>query len=601
MKKSFLILSVLFACGALFAAPSFLGYLYPSGGQQGTMVRVIAGGQGFGGRVTLLSNNPGIKLKSAVRIPYMGYFHPTQRKYLTQVMKNIYAGKMEKFPVPENKEGEVWRKHPWLDDLEMQPLLERSIVAESLFVRVNPLQQAPSIATRVLLDIEIAPDAPVGKYWIRLVSGMNISNEKLFFVDDAEQVLEPLYHPSFVKKPAVKAVTGYPVVFNGQIMPGETDVFPVMLDAGRTYSFAMCASELSPYLGDAVPGHFQGILTLRDAQGREVAAADDEYHHPDPVLRFTAKKSGKYTLHVSDSIKRGRADFVYRIAVTEGHVPYQPYRNIFGYKAMPQAYALKDVPRTIPSASLKKGVDIRGVLRNQQGVSFKVKAVKGQRAIFELFAARLDSPLDGVLVLLDAAGKVIAENDDFAQSLDLDLCRRQTDSLLDVTFPADGVYTLQLYSRTAFSDNDHFFTLQMRAPQPSVIAVSGSSVLALKRNGEGKLHIHIQRKDGFNGEVKITSPQLTAIGKAVIPAGKQSGDVRFYLTNAPKKNQPITLKLNAEYTVDGKKYIVPVIPAEETMQAFAYTHLLAAEKFYCYTIRPAAHLVKKKKAPAKKK
>ena len=101
--------------------------------------------------------------------------------------------------------------------------------------------------------------------------------------------------------------------------------------------------------------------------------------------------------------------------------------------------------------------------------------------------------------------------------------------------------------------------------------------------------------------MKITSPQLTAIGKAVIPAGKQSGDVRFYLTNAPKKNQPITLKLNAEFTVDGKKYIVPVIPAEETMQAFAYTHLLAAEKFYCYTIRPAAHLLKKKKAPAKKK
>ena len=601
MKKSFLTLSVVFACGALCAAPSFLGYVYPSGGQRGTTVRVIAGGQGFGGRVTLLSNNPGIKLKSAARIPYMGYFHQTQRKYLTQFMKNIYAGKMEKLPVPENKEGEIWRKHPWLDDLEMQPLLERSIVAQSLFVRTNPLQQAPSIATRVLLDIEIAPDAPVGKYWIRLVSGMNISNEKLFFVDEAEQVLEPLYYPSFAKKPEVKAVSGSPVVLNGQIMPGETDVFPVMLDAGKKYSFAMCASELSPYLGDAVPGHFQGILTLRDEQGREVASADDEYHHPDPVLRFTAKKTGKYTLHVSDSIKRGRADFVYRIAVTEGYVPYQPYRNVSGYKAMPQAYTLKNVPGRISFASLKKGLDIKDVLHNQNGVSFKIKAAKGDRAIFELFAARMDSPLDGVLVLRDAKGKVIAENDDYAQSLDLDLCRRQTDSLLDVTFPADGVYTLQLFSRTAFTGNDHFFTLQMRAPQPSVIAVAGSSVLAMNRNGEGKIRVYIHRKDGYNGEVKITSPQLTAIGKAVIPADKQSSDVRFYLTNAPKKNQVIKLDLNAEYTMNGMRHVIPVIPAEETMQAFAYTHLLAADSFYCYSIRPAAYLVKKKKAPAKKK
>ncbi len=596
MKKMLLTLSVVLFTGALCAASSFLGYLYPSGGQRGTTVRVIAGGQGFGNRVTLLTDNPGIKLKSAVRIPNMGYFHPTQRKYLTRFMKNLYAGKMKKLPIPENKEGEIWRKHPWLDDLEKQPLLERSIVAQSLFVRVNSLQQAPSIATRVLLDIEIAPDAPVGMSRIRLVSGMNISNEKLFFVDDAEQIQEPFYYPPFAKKPEIPAVTTCPVTLNGQIMPGETDVFPVTLEAGKKYSFSMCASELSPYLGDAVPGHFQGILTLRDARGRVVAAADDEYHHPDPVLRFTAEKTGVYTLHVSDSIKRGRADFVYRIAVTEGHVPYQPYRNVSGYKAMPQVYSMADMPRII-----KNGVDIKGVLRDPKGVSFKIKASKGERAIMELFAARLDSPLDGVLILRDAKGTILAENDDFPQSLDLDLCRRQTDPLLDITFPADGVYTVQLYSRTAFTGNDHFFTLQIRPPQPSVIAVAGSSVLALKRNGEGTMRFYLQRKDGFNGAVTITSPQLTAIGKAVIPAGKQSGDIRFRLTNPPKKNRVIKLEMNAEFTVDGQKYVVPVIPAEETMQAFAYTHLLAADAFYCYTIRPAAHWQKKKKAPAKRK
>ena len=69
---------VLFVAWSLSAAPVFLGYLYPSGGQQGTTVRVIVGGQGFNNKLTLLTNNPGIKLKTAVRVPSMGYFHPPQ-------------------------------------------------------------------------------------------------------------------------------------------------------------------------------------------------------------------------------------------------------------------------------------------------------------------------------------------------------------------------------------------------------------------------------------------------------------------------------------------------------------------------------------------
>ena len=69
------------------------------------------------------------------------------------------------------------------------------------------------------------------------------------------------------------------------ILPGETDAFDLRLAAGRRYSFRTTARELQPYIGDAVPGFFNPILTLRDAQGATVAVADDESRfRPDPVV-----------------------------------------------------------------------------------------------------------------------------------------------------------------------------------------------------------------------------------------------------------------------------------------------------------------------------
>lgn len=586
MKKSFLLLPILMISSTLTAGVSFLGYLYPAGGQRGTTVKVIAGGQRLGGKITLLTDTPGIRLKSVTPIPYMGYFNPPQRKWLTQFMKNLYAGKTDRPPIPENKEEYPWRKHKWLDELEKLPLLERSIVAHSLFVRANPLQAAPSIASRVLLELEIAPDAPVGPAKIRFVSGRNISNEKLFFIDSAPQITEQPYHPSFAKAPPAETAKKFPAVLNGQIMPGETDKFPLILQKGKQYSFSMCAAELSPYLGDCVPGHFQGILILKDKQGKEIAFADDEYHHPDPVLRFKAPYSGAYTLHVSDSIKRGRADFVYRVVIQENTVPFRPYKNQSGYLKRKFVFHSGDLPAVIPEEMWKKGIDIKGEIKKASGYTCFIEAKKGDRLIFETFASRLDSPLDTVLILRDKNGKIIAENDDTPMSFDLDLCRRQTDSLIDVAFPSDGVFPLTLRPRNTPGTKDHFYILQIRKPEPSVIAASGTSILELNKYAVGKMNFYIHRKDGFRGDVTITSPQLKRIGSNVIPAGKNSAVLSFTLANPPQKNQIISLSIFAEYKVNGKKHSVKVIPAEETMQAFAYTHMTAAGKFYCYTRRP---------------
>lgn len=595
--KKFILLSILSFSAELLWGGAYLGYLYPSGGQRGSTVRVIAGGQGIRGKVTLISSNPGVKLKSAVTVPGMGYFPSPQRNWLIKYLRSIYDGKPVKPPYPEKMEEQGWRKNSFLEKLDTLPLLERSIVAHAVYVRPNALQAAPSIAGRVILDLEIAPDAPTGPCRIRLVSGRNISNEKLFFIDSARQIIEPPYFPPFIKAPATEIVKEFPAVLNGQVMPGETDAYTILLEGGKNYSFTMRAAELSPYLGDSVPGHFQGILTLRDSEGKEVAFADDEYHHPDPVLRFTPEISGTYTLQVSDSIKRGRADFVYRVEVTADNIPYKPYRNVSDYVKREKSFGIGATPS--PVQVFSNDIDIYGIIDQYANKNtFRIHARKGERRIVEVFAARLDSPLDSVLTIIkfDKNGKnILAENDDIPLGLDLDLNRRQTDSRLDITFPEDGEYLVNVSSRTRLNNSrDGFFILQIRPPGPSLTAVSGTSVLDFNKSGIGKMRFYIQRKDGFAGEVTITSPQLAAIGKAVIPANETSAEISFKLAGPPKKNQIIKLDFKAEYMVDGKKKSVPVIPADETMQAFAYTHLLAAENFYCFA--PG----QPKKAPAKR-
>ncbi len=65
---------------------------------------------------------------------------------------------------------------------------------------------------------------------------------------------------------------------------------------------------------------------------------------------------------------------------------------------------------------------------------FRFAAKKGQRIVVECFAQRLDSQLDGVLVLADSSGKQLASNGDYAGK----------DPLVEFIAPRDGDYFVTL-------------------------------------------------------------------------------------------------------------------------------------------------------------
>jgi hypothetical protein len=79
---------------------------------------------------------------------------------------------------------------------------------------------------------------------------------------------------------------------------------------------------------------------------------------------------------------------------------------------------------------------IDGAINSPQDVDvFKIDGTKGQRLVCQVLAARYGSPVDSILTLYHADGKILAINDDHDGS---------PDSRLEVTLPRNGTYYLGL-------------------------------------------------------------------------------------------------------------------------------------------------------------
>src|SRR5439155_8872584 len=101
--------------------------------------------------------------------------------------------------------------------------------------------------------------------------------------------------------------------------------------------------------------------------------------------------------------------------------------------AAPTADAARAKPVTAP-AVLNGRIDRPGHVDH-----WAVTAGKGEVYELDLRAGRLGSPLDGVLTVLDAAGKELARADSPAPG--------QPDPLLRFTAPADGTYLVRVQDR----------------------------------------------------------------------------------------------------------------------------------------------------------
>jgi hypothetical protein len=155
------------------------------------------------------------------------------------------------------------------------------------------------------LRFEIAPDAPVGVREFRLLTPAGLTNRALFEVSRAMASVRES-EPNDTDKEAERVPV--PVTVEGRIYPSEdVDRFRFAAGAGEELLFRVTAQPLDSSL--------DGVLTLRDAGGRELAS-DDDYATRDPVLAYRFTKAGDYTIEVRSVDYGGALEMGYRLTIS---------------------------------------------------------------------------------------------------------------------------------------------------------------------------------------------------------------------------------------------------------------------------------------------
>ncbi|MDO5581343.1 MAG: PPC domain-containing protein [Planctomycetia bacterium] len=424
-----------------------------------------------------------------------------------------------------------------------------------------------------------------------------------------------------------------PVTVNGQIHAGDIDYHQFKAQRGQKIVIEVLARHLRPYLADAVPGWFQPCIALYDPEGKKVEEAMFWRYEPDPVILADIEKEGVYTLKIQDSVFRGRDDFVYRINIGPfpmvtsvfplgGKIGDPLKLNLKGWNLPSESLSLQtdklksgiqsvsqlngkqllkpilfevgDLPEMMesePNNELDQANECRGPIMINGRISdkndadlFKFKCRKGGRLICDVMARTLNSPLDAKIELLNADGKLIAENDDRSgpKGPNIGLKTHHADPYLSVELPETGYYYIRLYDITRKGGEAFAYRLRISQQIPDFSVYCDPSGLFYKETVK-PIKCHVIRKDGFEGEVRIriANSDQFRIGNGLIPKGKNEGELKITALAGLKEGvHKVVLEASAD--IKGEVVTHSVMPADEYEQAFIWHHLLPAESMLIY-------------------
>lgn len=425
-----------------------------------------------------------------------------------------------------------------------------------------PRKNRGSPGTPFRFHVEVDADAAPGVYEYRVATSQAVSSVAQLMVTDYPVVLEekkPNGDPQTAQSVSLPvAVCGVCEAFE------DVDCFQFDGKAGQALRLEIFAQRVTDKIhGMVVRGPLiylmDPILTLIGPNG-QVIAQNDNFFGGDALLFHRLPTDGRYTLEVRDARYAGDPRYSYCVEISDrpyafASLPMAVQRGagveveivgemlgdtMLGDKMLGDmaAAAVKldgDTPlgwRTVrletprgptnpvpllvsdhaeivaaqsaeePPQRLELPVGVSGQLaHDDQEHRFVFTADKGDRFHFEVDAWRHGSPLDSVLEVYDAAGKMLVEADDFSSPA-------VKDSRLLWTAPAEGEFTLVLRDLHGRGGREFLYHLTAKPASPD-FEVRGEYYYAMLVPGVSTIWFaRIERFNGFEGPVRIEVEDL---------------------------------------------------------------------------------------------
>jgi len=650
------------AASSAWAQNQYIGYVYPAGGQQGSTFPIRLGGQGLVYASDLVVSGEGVSVRL---VDYYRVMNNQElsllRQQLNELRKkettvgDVMAAKMAwfEFPAPIGPQTE-----PAATEAKDGPApSEKEVAKQNLIERIQRRfaedERTPAVRAHmelVFAEVTVAPDAKPGRREIRVITKRGVSNALPFYVGQVpevarkpvktckRQVLGKEYLAQ-VKRPPEEEEVGItvPCTMNGQLAAGWVDRYRFEASKGQRLVIAVKARHLVPYVADGVPGWFQAVLKLCDANGKELAYNDDFRFDPDPVLYFEVPEDGEYVLTINEALFRGRESFVYRITIGElpfvtsifplgGRVgePVKIEMNGWNLEKATLApppkdakpgrhliaatdgklvsnyvpFALDTLPECLdqesndePSKAQKVNLPIIVNGRADRPGDWDVFEVEGKASetiVAEVHARRLGSPLDSFVKVTGTDGKIIALNDDHydaASGLNTD----HADSYLMVKLPVDGKYFIHLGDTRRHAGKEYAYRLRISRPQPDFALRVIPSRICIRSKSAANVTVFAIRKDGFNGPIKLSFkdlPEGLESPGATLAANKEAVGLTLK-TSLAEMEKPVNVTVVGTATIGDREVVHEAVPAEDRMQAFLWRHLLPAEDLPALVYNPS--------------
>jgi hypothetical protein len=395
--------------------------------------------------------------------------------------------------------------------------------------------------------VAIAEDAQLGLHAFRLRSTSGVSNLKTFAVGHLPETKEVEPNNDFAKPQEIPLN----VTVSGVVQSEDVDYFSVELKKGQRLTVEMEGLRLGntffdPYVAILNPARFElarsddAALLSQDCLAQLVAPEDGKYIIQVRESAYGGSGACTYRLHVGDFprptavfppggkpgekltvrwLGDAAGDFDQEITLPSAGEPNAPLVAEQDGRVAPSPNVLRvvDLPwfnESEPNNDVKSAspsgaapLALHGIIEEEGDVDFfRFSAKKGQQLDVRVFARNpLRSPLDSVLVVHNAQGGGIANNDDSGGP----------DSYVRVAIPDDGEYLVSIRDQLGDGGPDFVYRVEITEVKPELTMRLPErrqyvpTTLVVPQANRNAIMVAAQRQD-FGGELNVSFEGLPA-------------------------------------------------------------------------------------------